>query len=351
MGVEFRYVYKSAAHTGFNGFVRPFTLQERLRHVAEAKKRIGTQIPWVCDNMKNEVKHAYGRAPNGEFVIGPDGKILRKRFWSNSKTLRADLEEFVGKVENPTPVSEIKVELTTPKRTLQRGIVARPNGRNNLRPLRIEPLDLDKEQPYFCKLRVEGDRTLIRRGHGEIYLGFFLDELYQVHWNNRAGKVRFEFPESNEGLYAEPAKGESPEVKADADIDPREFFVELELDDRKSPIDLTVHYVVCDDAETFCLPITQRYHIYLEVDLDGGSQPTFMHGMFATLPLGDKNRDGQLSRDELPQENASMILNHVDRNHDDIIDRREWDLFHQMLGPPPTGNRLNQELQRLLEPK
>lgn len=320
-----------------------------MRHVVEAKKRIGTQIPWICDNMKNEVKHAYGRAPNGEFVIGPDGKILRKRFWSSAKTLRADLEELVGKVEKPTRVSDVKVELITPNRALKRGIVPRPLGPGNLQPIRVEPLDLDGKHPYFCKLRAEGDRSLIRRGHGEIYLGFFLDELYQVHWNNRAGKIQFEFAETNKGLYAEPAKGTGPDVEADADIDPREFYVELELDDRKQPIDLIVRYVICDDADTFCIPVTQRYRIYLEADRDGGSQPTFMHNMFAGLPQRDKNRDGQLSRDELPKASASMILNHVDRNQDDIIDRREWDLFHHMLGPPPTGNRLQQEIRGLLD--
>ena len=46
-GVRFLYVYKALAHPELNGYVRPVTLEERLMHVAEAKRALGTEIVWL----------------------------------------------------------------------------------------------------------------------------------------------------------------------------------------------------------------------------------------------------------------------------------------------------------------
>ena len=50
----------------------PFTLKERLLHVQEAKKTLGATVPWLCDTIDNDLKHALGDWPNSEFVIDPD---------------------------------------------------------------------------------------------------------------------------------------------------------------------------------------------------------------------------------------------------------------------------------------
>ena len=97
--VNFFYIYKRLAHPGMNGYVDPYTLQERLAHIQEAKRNLGTEIPWVCDNMQDELKTALGGAPNSEFVIDPDGKIVIMRDWSNPAQLRRDLGELVGEAE------------------------------------------------------------------------------------------------------------------------------------------------------------------------------------------------------------------------------------------------------------
>ena len=85
--MQFYYVYKTVQHPLVNNFVAPYSLKERLMHVAEVKRRARTKIPWICDTMTNDVVRAFG-APNGEYVIDPEGKIVRKRFWSNPRTLR-----------------------------------------------------------------------------------------------------------------------------------------------------------------------------------------------------------------------------------------------------------------------
>ena len=105
--VDFYFVYKTVEHPGINGYVEPFSIKERLNHIAIAKKRINTSIPWLCDSMENDVKGFFGNAPNGEFVIDPDGKIVRKRFWSDADVLRGDLEELVGKSDSLTKVEDV----------------------------------------------------------------------------------------------------------------------------------------------------------------------------------------------------------------------------------------------------
>ena len=71
-------------------------------HVKEAEQRIAGEIPWLCDSIGNDVMHALGNAPTSEFVIDPDGKIVRKRAWGNARELRKDLEKLAGPVEKPT---------------------------------------------------------------------------------------------------------------------------------------------------------------------------------------------------------------------------------------------------------
>ena len=98
-GVKFYYVYKSLAHPGKNGYVQPVTLKERLAQVNEAKRKLGTKITWLSDSMSNEIRDALGGAPNSQFIIGPDGKIVVSRSWSNADELRKDLAKLVGRAK------------------------------------------------------------------------------------------------------------------------------------------------------------------------------------------------------------------------------------------------------------
>ena len=82
-GVKFYYLYKSLAHPGLMGYVGPVTLKERLMQIQEAKRTLGMEIPWLCDTMGNDLKHAIGDASNSEYVLDPQGKIVRARDWSD----------------------------------------------------------------------------------------------------------------------------------------------------------------------------------------------------------------------------------------------------------------------------
>ncbi len=367
-GVEFFYVYKSVEHPEINNFISAFNIEERLLHVAEAKRRLKTEIPWICDTMENDMKKTLGAAPNGEYVLDPEGKIIRKRFWSNPETLRADLVELVGKVDKITQVEDLDTTFVVEEREIASGVVPRLTLPRGLRALAIKPVP-DDENPFFVKLRVETTRQLAAGGKGQMYLGLYLDPLYKVHWNNRAGKATIEL-EAPEGYKLSKTKLTSPDVKEDADIDPRQFLIDIEVvrsDDElkaeadaeadaeanaeadadaeaegqnlerpevalpEAPIKATVTYTVCDDAETFCIEIKQQYEIPIRATRNLGSRPgTFMPAMFADMKKMDKNGDGNLTKDELPPGEVSLYVGHIDYNGNGIIEADEIEKFLKM---------------------
>ena len=327
--VVFHYVYKSLAHPEINNFVAPHTLEERLLHIARFKEITGSQIPWICDSMDNMFANAFGGAPNGEFVIDPEGIVVRQRFWSNPKTLRADLAAMLGPVQSPTSPEQALPGFEMPRSKVASGVVpalALPGG---LRPLLTTPAESDL--PAFAKLRVEGSASLLGEDRkGSLYLGLYLDPLYQVHWNNRAGDVLIQVT-TPDGMEISQSSLKGPQVKEDADIDPRQFLVELDRKKQDGPLTISVTYTVCDDAETFCHTVTQDYEVEFRTDREFGSRPgTFMPGMFARVMQLDRNGDGRIEGDEFPPQRATLFLSHMDRNLDQVIDRAEVEAFFRL---------------------
>lgn len=336
-GVQFYYIYKSLAHPENNGYVAPFNLKERLLHIAEAKRTLDTRFQWLCDTMDNDLKHTLGDRPNSEFLIDPSGRILVARPWSDPAQLRQDLEKHVGLVVKPTRVSDLNRSAPPPPQRAATGVVKRLTMPGSMTPVKIEPIETPGT-PHYAKLRAE-------MGGGKLYLGFFLDPLYQVHWNNNAAPLRFEVIAPS-GVSATPAKGVAPTVDVPADADPREFLVDIDGRSRES-LRVSVSYFACDDAETFCKQVTQEYLVFLERDPDGGSRRSSGRGgrnasrrpggssvaqppqrqMFERmrrLPLFqalDRDGDGELSAREL--ETASRALRELDRNRDGQLSGEE----------------------------
>lgn len=325
-GVRFYYVYKALAHPGLNGFVSPFTLEERLMHVHEAQRRLGTRFTWLCDTMDNDLKHALGDQPNSEFVIDPEGRVVRKRAWSNPEQLRADLVALIGPVASPTRVADLDLPALEITRPVGGDAVERLKLPGGMRPLKVEPV-LEKDgAAFFVKLRAEGDAGLLGEGRGKLYLGFFLDPLYAVHWNNQVAPLRFELEVPAEAV-ASPPSGTAPQPSIPQDKDPREFLVEANVPQRAAPLELTVHYMACDDAETFCTAVTQRYRIHLQGDPDGGSRRVpggrQRPGGFVGRLLGyDRNGDGKVAQEEVP-DFLERFFSRMDANGDGFLDRQE----------------------------
>lgn len=268
-GVAFYYIYKALAHPELNGYVTPYTLDERLRHVQEAQRRIPTQAVWLCDTMANDLKHALGDAPNSEFVLDPEGIVVRRRAWSDPQALRNDLEELVGPVERPTKVEDLDVRFTPPPRVSASGVVPRLTLPPGLQPVRIEPAIQADGLPFYVKLRAEAEPSLLRDGKGKLYLGFHLDPIYRVHWNNLIPPLRFRI-EPDEAMRVEPGEGSGPKVEVEADVDPREFLVDVDRTGGGRSLRLTVNYAACQDDEGWCRVLEQTYRVVLEPDPDGG---------------------------------------------------------------------------------
>lgn len=279
--------------------------------------------------MDHKVEKAFGGAPNGEYILDPAGKIVRKRFWSNPKTLRSDLEELVGTVDKITRVEDLPTAFTPEPRKIASGVVPRIE-----LPGRMMPFDFDyvpdDDHPFFAKLRVEGTQRLFNTGKGQMYFGVYLDPLYGVHWNNRAGRVKLEL-QSEGNVIIDQETLISDEVKEDADVDPRQFLIDANIINKSAPLIVKMTYTICDDAETFCKEVTQEYHVYMKPNTNFGTRPgIFLNEMFANVRDLDVNGDGDLTTDELPSGKISLYIGHMDYNGNDKIEKAEIDRFCQM---------------------
>jgi hypothetical protein len=267
-GVQFIYLYKALAHPELHGYVKPMTLKERLMHVSQAERTLGSEIRWLCDTMSNDLKRAIGNAPNSEYLLDPEGIILAKRGWNDPEALRTDLEELLGTVENPTGVADVATNAPKEAHHAQTGVVPRLKLAEQYRALKVTP-QLDKSRhPFYVKLRAEADKALQETGKGAMYLGFHLDPLYGVHWNNLVDPVQFEF-DVPEGAVVSPSKAEGPKVAEESDSDPREFLILADSGDTEEPMRMSFRYFACTD--NMCIPVTQEYLIHWETDPDGGS--------------------------------------------------------------------------------
>ena len=319
-------------HPGTNGFVEPATLAERLRHIEIARERLGTTIPFVCDSMDDDIRHALRVAPNAEFVVDAEGTILRKRFWHDPAELRGYLEGLVGPVENPTTVADLGSGWTAPEPKIRHGVVPALQGTRIGRAVPTRPVvdPTPDAPPVFVKLVAEASGALVKEGSGTLYLGFNLDPLYEMHWNNPAGALtyRIEAPDV-EGFEA--LSGSAPRFDHDYDVDPREFLVEVKAPPGARLV-VSAGYSICDDAGTVCVDREQEFDVTLEWDPVGGSRA----GDWMTELVGDPmqfdvNRDGRVTLDELPADRAQLILSHHDHDHDQAITPDEAELFHEMV--------------------
>ncbi len=363
-GVQFFYVYKALAHPGMNGYLDPVTLQERLLHVEEAKRTLGTQIPWLCDNLEDELKHALGDRPNSQFLFDEAGRIARIWSWSDAHELRQELVKIAGPVEHPTTVDQLHLKVQArPASQAASGVVPRVSAPKGARPLIVRPAITRTQgttEPLYVKLRVDADPGLLSEGTGSLLLGFHLDPIHRVHWNNLAGPLRYEIEVDGEAQL-EPRAGEGPPLEVEIDGDPREFLLTLENADLKAPLTVTARFFVCHDVEGWCKPITQRYTIELAEDEGAGRAMRGGSGGFGGMrgrgpgvgpgggPGGagdfagrfermDADGDGKLSRTEFP--GPAEMFERMDADGDGSLSKDEMQaVFSRRRGGPPGAGR------------
>ena len=127
--------------------------------------------------------------------------------------------------------------------------------------LTIQPKESD--QPYYAKLRAEASWDLLNFGSGQIYLGFFMDPLYKVHWNNLADPVSVEL-ETSEGLELDPKQLAGPAVDVVKDKSHRAFLIDVtHVENLQDTFSVEIRYHACGDDNTWCTLIKQRYKVHL----------------------------------------------------------------------------------------
>jgi hypothetical protein len=169
-------------------------------------------------------------------------------------------------VDNPTTVDDIGMKYMEPPKTAPQGIVPRLQRPGEMSSINLQPLSRGLP-PFYVKLDVKVEALPSANGIRKLYLGLFLGQLYEVHWNNQLSPVSFEIAASD-GVEVSPRAGNGPQVDQQADADPREFLVDVS-GSSEQPLTVKVQYTACGDAETFCQPVTQYHHVFLERDRGG----------------------------------------------------------------------------------
>jgi hypothetical protein len=154
-----------------------------------------------------------------------------------------------------------------PPKVAPTGIVPMLQLKGEYVPLKTQAQVNKSQHPFYVKLRAEADRNVLDTGKGKVYLGFFLDPIYHVFWNNQVAPVQYEIIPS-QGVAVSPIRAVGPTVNAPKDGDPREFLLEVEREKSTEPIRLILHYFGCTDR--WCTKIAQEYLISWDVDRDGG---------------------------------------------------------------------------------
>lgn len=320
-----------------------FTIEERFAHIEEAKNRLGTQIPWLADPMSNEVANALGTTPNSEFMFDLEGKIVHMQVWSNGRQLREALEGLFGPVEEPTEIADLQLPEVISVRSIAQGVVQRVSLPETLIPIQIDPR-VDGST-FYVKLRAEVNDALLRTGSGKMYLGFHLDPIHHVHWNNLVDPVSYELT-MPEGTTVTPPSDSAPKVEQASDHDPREFLVDVTEWQTDQPIALTVNYYACDEENRWCKAVTQSYTMQLERDpFGGGVIGRSFRGRrrgnddgigWQQMMRFDANGDGRISLEEAP-DRLKERFDRMDTNDDGFINEEEMKrLLERMRG----GRRL-----------
>ncbi|MGV3484449.1 MAG: peroxiredoxin family protein [Planctomycetaceae bacterium] len=343
-GVKFFFIFKSLAHPELAGnYIQPFTIEERLLQANQAKQQFGTQIPWIVDAIDNRLKRALGDRPNSQFLIDPQGIIVRKRAWSHPGLVRKDLEELVGPVEQVTRVEDLQLKFEPPsKPAAARGVVARVP-RNKMTAIVAQPTIDPNGLPFYAKLRAEADAELLSTGTGSLYLGFHLDPLHRAAWNNLTEPLSIRIDAEND-VVIDRREATAAKAAVMSDSDPREFLLNVKAWPADQSLTLTVTYFACVDKET-CHEVQQQYRLQRARDIDGGGARGEGAGYWDTqeftkqLLSGDQNRDGLLQ----PNEAVGLVLPHfeeLDRDADGSLDRAElkavgeWLNTHHRPGVP-----------------
>jgi hypothetical protein len=348
--IAFVYLYKALAHPENGGWIQPFTLKERLAQVKAAEKQLGNKVPFICDPMDNSVSIALGGSPNSAYVLEPGGKIAYVSGWADGAQVRTALGTLVGPTDSVSTPEEIGVpRFERPYRNTGTVVPRVDVSGTTMQALVTKPAK--SEEPHYVKLRVEVEPGVMQGGSGKMYVGFHLDPVHGVHWNNLVDPVSWSMTTSDE-VDITPTAGAGPRVQAQTDSDPREFLLEVDSWPQGKPIEFTVRYFACSEKEGWCKPVEQTYMVSLERDRyagmaqnrwrrGGGERGAQRGGGGEMLGRMDQNGDGKIAKSEAmgPMESRFEVF---DLDGDGFIDGAELDKLQERMQQRQRGGQRGQ---------
>lgn len=254
--VQFFYVFQSLRHPEREGYVQAQNMSERLLQVAEAKKKLGTNVPWIADTIDDSFRVAMKTNSNSVFVISPDSEIVYAADRMNGDGLQQALSKLVGPIENPTSARDLQLPQLARFRSTNVTndiLVERPDGLVILKTTPENPADT-----YYVKLRAEAEPALLETGTGRLFLGFYPDPIHDAHWNNLTPGMKYEL-QLPAGIQADPATAVAKKGPGESDAQPRQFWVNIDGNTPLSDINLSLHYFAC--APGMCEAMTHKYTI------------------------------------------------------------------------------------------
>ncbi|MDF7799820.1 hypothetical protein P4C99_10110 [Pontiellaceae bacterium B1224] len=339
-GVRFFYIYRNLRHPENNGYIRPFNVKERARQVQLAQELLNTSVPWLYDPIDNPIVKAL--APDetsGVLIFSRNGEEEYQGEISDNDSFRSKLTELAGTVFKPFKMNELPRPSIQPINLPEAILLPRAQVNVNtdkLKPLQITPVE--SRAPFYVKARIEGSENVLKSGDGKLYLGFHIDPLYHVEWNNLGEPLSY-ILKAPKGVIA-PSINSAPRVTGVVtDSEPREFILQARKLDLKKPIAMEVTYSVHTSANRN-LEVTQQYLIYLEHDMLGGEVIGRQLNISEKIPSADKNvassnaykamlrrfdvdRNGELTEDEVIGRLNSRF-DSIDLNHDGAISESEY---------------------------
>lgn len=295
-GVQFFYFYKSLRHPELNGYVEAQNIKERLLQLAKARTMLGTKVPWIADTIDNRLRDGLKSGSNSMYLISPEGNIVFAADRLDGDSLRGALGEHVGKIDRPTRATDLNLPRLArhqqPANVDSDTQVSRPDGL-----VTVATTPTDASETYYVKLRAEADNDLLKTGTGRLFLGFYPDPIHGVHWNNLTKPMKYSLT-LPEGVKASPIEASAKKGAGDKDVEPRQFWVDIESDSPGASFELSMHYFGC--THTMCKAMTQVYTVELKPAEMGSSTFGFNRGP-RDAGGGQRDRQGQRGRDRTKQ--------------------------------------------------
>jgi len=339
--IRFFYIYRYLSHPENNGYLQPFHIMERARQAQLAVQLLQTRIPWLLDTMDNEVAKTLLHEGNHAsiFIFSSDGRQRFAGAISDLSAFRKALENLAGAPDaanapSRTPALKLKPINLKPAEVVSR-IEFNPVVDAFL-PLEISPQA--SRSPYYVKLRAEASTTLLKSGAGKVYLGFHIDPLYNMEWDNSKDPLKYKVY-TPEGVLA-PSVNRAPRITAEPmDSEPREFILEARNLDLSKPISIKVEYNVSSPDRRSREKISQSYLVYLRSDPCAGQayRRQIPYGDSSTIRVSindihpdlmkyDANHDGRLERKEVPG-TLNMKFPNIDTNGDGYLSDEEYETY------------------------